>query len=214
LDDVVEAMASSLPVFKPVLDIAPRADFRITGQKIPRQPHRYSGRTSMLADISVHEPKPPEDPDSPLSFSMEGYEGQPPAPLISRYWSPGWNSVQALNKYQEDIGGHLKGGDTGIRLIEPRTLPSSLPSREGQVPPLPSRERAGLSRLRQGLSRGVRGDAVAEITYFRYVPTANISKEGENSDLPMYRIFGSEELSACSPAIVARMKASTGSRKP
>ena len=54
-----------------------------------------------------------------LSFSMEGYEGQPPAPLISRYWSPGWNSVQALNKYQQEVGGALKGGDPGKRLIEP-----------------------------------------------------------------------------------------------
>ena len=117
LDDVIEDMASSLPVFKPVLDIAPKADFRITGQKIPRQPHRYSGRTSMLANISVQEPKPANDADSPLSFSMEGSEGQPPAPLISRYWSPGWNSVQALNKYQEEIGGMLKDGDPGRRLF-------------------------------------------------------------------------------------------------
>ena len=54
---------------------APSADFRIAGEKIPREPHRYSGRTSMLANISVHEPKPPDDPDSPLSFSMEGTPG-------------------------------------------------------------------------------------------------------------------------------------------
>ena len=25
--------------------------------------------------------------------------------LITRYWSPGWNSVQALNQFQEEIGG-------------------------------------------------------------------------------------------------------------
>jgi NADH-quinone oxidoreductase subunit G len=202
-DDIMKEMVSSLPLFKPILDIAPTADFRISGQKIPRQPHRYSGRTSMLANISVQEPKPTGDTDSPLSFSMEGYEGQPPAPLISRYWSPGWNSVQALNKYQEEIGGHLKDGDTGIRLIDPRTLPSSLPSREGQVPPLPSKERAG-----------VRGETVTEIHYFQHIPDADLSKEGEKPDLPSYRIFGSEELSAYSPAIVARMKAKTGSEKP
>ena len=67
----------------------------------------------MLADVSVHEPKPPADPDTPLAFSMEGYQDQPPAPLISRYWSPGWNSVQALNKFQQEVGGPLKGGDPG-----------------------------------------------------------------------------------------------------
>jgi len=73
----------------------------------------------MLANISVHEPKPPDDPDSPLSFSMEGYESPPPASLLSRYWSPGWNSVQALNKFQQEVGGPLRHGDPGKRLIEP-----------------------------------------------------------------------------------------------
>jgi NADH-quinone oxidoreductase subunit G len=27
--------------------------------------------------------------------------------------------VQSLNKFQEEIGGHLRGGDPGLRLIEP-----------------------------------------------------------------------------------------------
>ncbi len=73
----------------------------------------------MQADTDILEPKPPEDPDSPLAYSMEGYEGDPPSPLISRYWAPGWNSVQALNKFQQEIGGPLRGGDPGKRLIEP-----------------------------------------------------------------------------------------------
>ena len=118
LDDITESMTAEMPILKALQDIAPAADFTISGQKIPRQPHRYSGRTAMLANISLHEPKPPADPDSPLSFSMEGYESRPPAPLISRYWSPGWNSVQALNKFQQEVGGPLKGGDPGKRLID------------------------------------------------------------------------------------------------
>jgi NADH-quinone oxidoreductase subunit G len=77
----------------------------------------------MLAHLSVHEPKPPDDPDSPLAYSMEGAESEPPAPLISRYWSPGWNSVQALNKFQQETGGQLRGGDPGKRLIEPSPAP-------------------------------------------------------------------------------------------
>jgi NADH-quinone oxidoreductase subunit G len=112
-------MISEIPFFNPVQDIAPSADFTVQGLKVPRQPHRYSGRTAMLANENVHEPKPPEDHDSPLAFSMEGYEGQPPAPFISRYWWPGWNSVQALNKFQQEVGGPLRGGDPGKRLIEP-----------------------------------------------------------------------------------------------
>ncbi len=119
LDNIVRDMTDVVPILTPVRAIAPPADFRIAGAKIPRQPHRYSGRTAIMANRDVHEPKPPEDPDTPLSFSMEGYDGRPPASLISRYWSPGWNSVQALNKFQQEVGGTLYGGDPGMRLIEP-----------------------------------------------------------------------------------------------
>ena len=119
LDDAITAMAAALPVLAPVRDIAPPADFKMDGQKIPRQPHRYSGRTSMHADVAVSEEKPPEDADTPLAFSMEGSEKQPPSPLISRYWSPGWNSVQALNKCQQEVGSALRNNGSGKRLIEP-----------------------------------------------------------------------------------------------
>ena len=93
-------------------------DFRMAGAKVPREPHRYSGRTSMLANISVHEPKPPDDPDSPLSFSMEGNPDQPPSALLPFFWTPGWNSIQAVNKFQAEIGGPLRQGDPGVRVIE------------------------------------------------------------------------------------------------
>jgi len=118
-DDALAALAAAMPVFAPIAEIAPPADFRIAGQPVARQPGRFSGRTSMTADVSVHEPKPPEDVDSPLSFSMEGYQGQPPSALIPRFWAPGWNSIQALNKFQSEVGGPLRGGDPGRRLIEP-----------------------------------------------------------------------------------------------
>ena len=124
-DDVVRALATGLPVFKEVESIAPPADFRVDGLKLNRQPHRYSGRTAMFANKSVHEPKPPEDLDTPLAFSMEGYQGMggggqtvPPA-VIPFFWQPGWNStMQSLNKYQEEVGGPLRGGPSGKRLIE------------------------------------------------------------------------------------------------
>ena len=67
LDQVTASCAAAIPLLQPILQAAPPSDFRVGGQKISRQPHRYSGRTAMLADISVHEPKPPEDPDAPLS---------------------------------------------------------------------------------------------------------------------------------------------------
>jgi NADH-quinone oxidoreductase subunit G len=125
VDDVIAALAQEVPVFEPLPQVAPPAGFRILGQKVPRQPHRYTGRTAMHADVDVSEPKPPDDPDSPLAFSMEGYQGQPPPALLARDWAPHWNSVQALNKFQEEIGGPLRGGDPGRRLIEPPVTESA-----------------------------------------------------------------------------------------
>jgi len=119
LDDLIAALASEEPRLAPMAEIAPPASFRLMGSRIPRQAHRYTGRTAMQAHISVHEPKQPEDPDSALAYSMEGYEGQPPSALTPRFWMPGWNSVQALNKFQDEVGGPLRGGDPGRRLIEP-----------------------------------------------------------------------------------------------
>ena len=135
IDDVQSALAAALPVFQPIGEVAPPADFRMTGLRIARQPTRYSGRTAMSADVNLHEPQPPEDLDSPLSFSMEGYQGQPPSPLVPRFWASGWNSVQALNKYQEEIGGPLRGGDPGKRLIEQ--------DENGEAPYLPGVPREG-----------------------------------------------------------------------
>jgi NADH-quinone oxidoreductase subunit G len=141
LDDITAALAKALPVFEAIPEIAPPAGFRVTGQKIPRQSPRYSGRTAMRANIDVSEPKPPEDPDSPLSFSMEGYEGEPPAALIPRFWAPGWNSIQSVNKFQEEVAGPLRGGDPGRRLIEPAQaakiayfdqIPPAFEPREGE----------------------------------------------------------------------------------
>ena len=118
LDDVIDAIAAAEPRLGGVRDAAPRAAARApSGSKYPRSPHRYSGRTAMRHEL--HEPKPPDDPDSPLSFSMEGYHGKPPSPLISYFWSPAWNSVQSVNKFQDEVGGKLTGGDPGVRLLEP-----------------------------------------------------------------------------------------------
>ncbi|WP_439882497.1 NADH-quinone oxidoreductase subunit NuoG [Pontibacter sp. MBLB2868] len=117
-DDLLPAIVVANSSLKGIERVTPSADFRIAGQKIPRESHRFSGRTSMNAGLNVSEPKPQEDPDSPLSFTMEGYRGQAPSSIIPFFWSPGWNSQQAINKYQIEIGGPLTGGDPGVRLIE------------------------------------------------------------------------------------------------
>lgn len=160
-DEVVRALAASSEVFKNVSRIAPPANFRVNGQRIPRQPHRYSGRTAMHADRSVSERKPPEDRDAPLSYTMEGTRLIPPPEAIPFFWWPGWNSVQSVAKYQEEVGGPLRGGDPGIRLLEP----------SGSAP-----------------------------SYFTILP----HEESDITVVPLYHIFGSEELSALAPAVAQR----------
>jgi NADH-quinone oxidoreductase subunit G len=163
LDDVLAAMSEALPNLAAVRDAAPSAAFRISGAKIPRSPHRESGRTSALVNINISEPKPPVDLDSPLSFSMEGTPDQPPAALIPFFWSPSWNSIQAVNTYQKEVGGPLRGGDSGVRILETAEV-------NGQP-------------------------------YFDAIPAAFQPREGEWLLLPMYHIFGSDELSLSAPGI-------------
>ncbi|MGF6331522.1 NADH-quinone oxidoreductase subunit G [Pseudomonas sp. BS3782 TE3695] len=119
LDHVTAAVAASKPQLARIVDAAPSAAFRIKGLKLAREPLRYSGRTAMRADISVHEPRTSQDNDTAFSFSMEGYSGSvEPRQQVPFAWSPGWNSPQAWNKFQDEVGGHLRAGDPGTRLIE------------------------------------------------------------------------------------------------
>lgn len=119
LDQVTEACAASNSLLAGIKDAAPSASFRIKGLKLAREPHRYSGRTAMRANISVHEPRQPQDQDSAFAFSMEGYAGsKEDRQQIPFAWSPGWNSPQAWNKFQDEVGGHLRAGDPGVRLLE------------------------------------------------------------------------------------------------
>lgn len=119
LDHVTAAVAASNPQLAAIVNAAPSAAFRIKGLKLAREPLRYSGRTAMRANISVHEPRTSQDNDTAFAFSMEGYSGSvEPRQQVPFAWSPGWNSPQAWNKFQDEVGGHLRAGDPGTRLIE------------------------------------------------------------------------------------------------
>lgn len=166
-DHIVADMISDFPDLKPVEDVAPDASYRKGTQKIPREPHRYSGRTSMHANRDVSEEKPPLDPDSAMSFTMEGFHGiQPPADT-GFYWAPRWNSVQAINKYQIEVGGKLHGGDPGRRLL----------NASGKLDANPRRD----------------------------IPDAFEPNSDKLLALPVYYIYGSEELSSRSPAVAKRI---------
>ena len=169
LDEVTGACARAVPALARITAAAADAEFRVAGRKIARQPLRYSGRTAMRANISVHEPRAPQDADSALTFSMEGYGGvREPGALIPFAWAPGWNSPQAWNKFQDEVGGHLRAGDGGVRLFD------------------------GCAALPE---------------YRAAAPAAFAARADEWRLLPLYHIFGSEELSARAPAVASRVPA-------
>ncbi len=116
-DDVRAAMAAADEGFTWLDSSAPDACYRERGVKLPRQSHRYSGRTAMAADVAVSERPPPQDADSPFSFSMEG---SPQQGGDSRWraslWAPGWNSNQALHKFQQEVGGDWRGAEPPVLL--------------------------------------------------------------------------------------------------
>jgi len=166
-DEAVAATATAAPELARIGEVAPSASFRLVGQKAPRQTERCSGRTSLIAHLTMHEPPPPADPHSPLGFTMEGYRGPVPSPLISQFWAPGWNSIQSVNTYQDEVGGPLRDEMPGVRLLEPVT--AKAPS------------------------------------WFTTVPRAFQPTAQQWLLLPLAAVFGSDELSAQSPAIVERI---------
>jgi NADH-quinone oxidoreductase subunit G len=82
--------------------------------------------------------------------------------LIPFFWSSGWNSIQAVNKFQAEIGGALRQGDPGVRLVEQNA--------------------SGFS-------------------FFAAEPAAVQAHDDEWLVVPLYHIFGSEELSRRAPAV-------------
>ena len=118
--DELIAACDEETAFAGIAGAAPTANYRGPAQsRVPRQPHRYSGRTAMYADRKIHEPKATVDEESPLAFSMEGANTGEVAALIPYVWAPGWNSNQAVTRFQQEVGGPLRGGDPGLRLIRP-----------------------------------------------------------------------------------------------
>jgi NADH-quinone oxidoreductase subunit G len=168
-DDIIESLTRELPYFSKLKNYVPGADFRMLNAKIPRQTIRYSGRTAMNANIAVSEPKLLQDPDSPLAFSMEGIQEKPPSSLVPFYWTPGWNSVQALYiNYLDEPDTSLKGGDPGIRLIEPVTKDDT--------------------------------------NYFEWKNHNAEAEKDEFQIVPVYQIFGSDELSSFSPSVMQKIQ--------
>jgi NADH-quinone oxidoreductase subunit G len=157
LNGILAELAGRTPQLSRLVELDRVEGYGMMNRPVPRLSPRASGRTAEHAARSVHEQPPPADPDTPLSYSMEGFAGSPPPGLIPRYWAPGWNSVQALNKLQTVPGGPLRGGSPGFRLLEPG------------------------------------GDSQRE--YHHGIPDPFEPREDQILLLPLFRLFGSEELS-------------------
>jgi NADH-quinone oxidoreductase subunit G len=116
--EILYDLVQANPHLVKVAEAAPDANYRIQGSKLSRMTHRSSGRTAMLADVSVHEPQQTIDHDSALSFSMEGTQQDTPASLRAFTWSPGWNSNQSIHKFQSEVGGEDKFGNAGCLVFD------------------------------------------------------------------------------------------------
>ena len=186
LDDVAMEMGHWMPQFVLISEMAPPAGYRVIGQRVPRQPHRYSGRTAMTADKTMHEPPPPTDADSALGFTMEGFHEQVPSPLLTRYWAPGWNSVQALNKFQHEVGGPLREDEPGAHLFQERPIETH------------ARGVGGAGGDFGRVAGGVAG--VSPARHAGILPAFS-PRAAQWLVVPAHHIFGSDEMSVLSPGI-------------
>jgi NADH-quinone oxidoreductase subunit G len=151
--------------------LTPGQDYHYAGLLAPRQQFRYSGRTAMRANVNVHEPKQEQDPDGIMAFSMEGVSPLKDTSVFNTPWAPGWNSNQSVFKFQDEVGGHLKQGSLGERLL------------------------------------GHPGNADDG----HYLP---LDFSHQTNWVPIYHLFGSEELSARSKAIQSRATSAYVSLNP
>ena len=132
-EEVTAAMETARPLFSGVTKVAPPAGFRLNHQSIPRMSQRYSGRNATSEPDELNKPgsgkhlchdgelpvarQTSDDPETPFAFSMEGFTGRTPPELLGQVWAPGWNSNEAINQFQIEVGGPLHGGDPGLRIF-------------------------------------------------------------------------------------------------
>ena len=110
---VSAAMAEAVPQLAASSELGPDWNALIAGAPVARQSHRYSGRTALHAEVAVAEEPPPQDPDAPMAYSMEGIQFAGYSPLQANIWAPGWNSDQAIHKFQDHPGGERIPGASG-----------------------------------------------------------------------------------------------------
>ena len=160
LAELTQACADSIANCAGMKGLTPSEGFTVAGMRVPRQQHRYSGRTAMRANISVHEPKQEQDEEGIMSYSMEGIPATKNSTVFNTAWAGGWNSNQSVFKFQKHTGEALKMAGNGHCLI---------------------------------------ASTATEKTYAPFA--ADDDAAGDHQVFPIYHLFGSEELTAKTPAI-------------
>ncbi len=234
LEQVTVACAQAMPALAGIENAAVGDEWRQAGMKVAREPPRYSGRTAMDADWRIHEPPPPADPDSALSYSMEGYSGPAPGSIQPYFWAPGWNSnQQALNKFQDEVAGTLIGGESGMRLFGPGgaregavSVPKPFSPRKGEWLAVPiehvfgSEEMSRRSPALEARAPGAHlamGEADADVLGIEPGAKVGIDADGRHSELPLriapelprgvVGVFGEPAFTARLPAAVSLTEA-------
>jgi NADH-quinone oxidoreductase subunit G len=196
-DAVMRSLAVALPEFSGIEAAAPGASFRIAGQRLRSEPHRYSGRTAVEAARTVHEPQAFQPEAAPFTGTMEGYYGAMPAALFPFFWAPGWNSGQSLHKFQDESGA-MRLGPSGVRLFgkmaatplaAPAAPPEAAPA-DGTLLLLPQDHVFGSEEL------SARAPAIAELIQAASlcVSAAEAERFGLRQNMPATLAIGAETM--------------------
>jgi NADH-quinone oxidoreductase subunit G len=117
LDALLADLDAELPG---VATVAPMANFEAAHGQVTRTPRPRAGLTADDRAGRLAEAIAPVDPDSPLSWGLEGTRGDAvPPTMLTAYTVPGLHSANAVTRFQEEINGPLRGGDPGALLIVP-----------------------------------------------------------------------------------------------
>lgn len=174
------------PIFAAGRGLSKQCYAPVAGERLARQSPRASGRTAERANLSVWDKGYHQKSGSGLSATMEGYSGTEGGAVHPFAWQPGWNSPQAWIAYQTTPGGPLKGGELGVRLFAKRPKNVLLCGCDED------------ELLKDSLSEGGVAGSVDHAAFAD-------KDEGEGLEVvPLYHLFGSEELSARSPLFAQR----------
>jgi len=152
-NQVLQECDAAVPALRGISSVLPDLAGTPEGMKIPRQSHRYSGRTAMRANENVHEGKQPQDMDSVMAFSMEGMSSQKNASMMSSSWAPQWNSNQSITKFQDEVAGELLQAAHDAMVVARQTSPgdfiavSSAKSSDGEFSVIPAYQLYGSDEL-------------------------------------------------------------------